>query len=205
MAGVKVGWIGTGVMGRWMAGHVLSAGYPLSVNNIPKERTEPLTQAGAVFKSPREIAEQCDIVFTMVGFHHELKQLVLGNEGILNYMKQGSILVDHTTSSPTLSVEISEVAKSKGIYSYDAPVSGGDQGAKDGKLAIFVGGSTEKFNSIQSILTKYGANVQHVGGPGEGQHSKLTNQIALVGVLIGMVESFVYAHRAGLDLVKMAD
>lgn len=192
-------------MGRWMAGHVLSAGHSLSVNNIPKEATAPLVSSGAIFKTPIEIAQSCDIVFTMVGFPHELRELVLGPSGFLRHMPENTILVDHTTSSPSLSVEIAQAANEFGVKTLDAPVSGGDQGARDGKLAIFVGGEPATYNKVETILKLYGANVQVIGGHGDGQHTKLTNQIALTGVLVGMVEAFMYASKAGLDLAKVAN
>jgi len=202
---MKVGWIGTGVMGRWMAEHVLKAGHTLSVNNIPKERTDVLTQQGATFKSVPDLAKSCDVVFTMVGFPHELESLYFSPEGLLANMKPGSLIVDHTTSSPSLAVRISEAASKKSLTAIDAPVSGGDEGARLGKLAIMVGGDKEGYNRAKPLMDKYGATVRLMGAAGVGQHTKLTNQIMLTGNLIGMVEGYLYASKAGLDIAQMVE
>jgi 3-hydroxyisobutyrate dehydrogenase len=202
---MKVGWIGTGVMGRWMAEHVLKAGHTLSVNNIPKDRTDPLVQQGASFRSVPDLAKSSDVIFTMVGFPHELESLYFGNDGLFAHARPGTLLVDHTTSSPSLSVRIHEEASKKGLGAIDAPVSGGDQGARLGKLAIMVGGDQSSFERAKPIMEKYGAAVRLMGGPGVGQHTKLTNQIVLTGNLIGMVEGFLYARKAGLDIEQMIE
>ena len=140
MSGLAIGWIGTGVMGGAMASHVLGAGFNLSVNNIPPAHADPLVAKGATFKTPKQIAESCDMVFTMVGFPHDLESIVFGDDGLLKHMKEGSYLVDHTTSRPSLAQEIYKQAKQKGIKSVDAPVTGGDFGARAGTLLIFAGG-----------------------------------------------------------------
>ncbi|OMJ79555.1 hypothetical protein SteCoe_20407 [Stentor coeruleus] len=202
---MKLGWIGTGVMGRWMAEHLLKAGNKLHVNNIPKERTDVLVQQGAVFSSVPEMARSCDVVFTMVGFPQELEALYFGKEGLFANMRPGSLLVDHTTSSPSLAVRISEEAAKKSLTAIDAPVSGGDEGARLGKLAIMCGGDKAGFERAKPLMEKYGANVRLMGKAGVGQHTKLTNQIVLTGNLVGMVEGFLYAHKAGLDLHQMVE
>ncbi|CAG9313756.1 unnamed protein product [Blepharisma stoltei] len=205
MSASRIGWIGTGVMGRWMAERLIRAGHNLSVNNIPRERTEPLLQLGAKFQSVQEIGQSCDVVFTMVGFPHELNELILSPSGLLKSMKPGSLLVDHTTSSPHLATIIAAEASKVGITSVDAPVSGGDEGAKNGRLAIMVGGEKSGFERAKPLMDNYGINIRHMGKAGVGQHTKLTNQIVLAGNMIGMVEGMMYGWRAGLDVDQMID
>lgn len=202
---MKLGWIGTGVMGRWMAEHLLKAGNKLSVNNIPKERTDVLVQQGAKFESVADMSKSCDIVFTMVGFPHELEALYFEKNGIFDNARPGTLLVDHTTSSPSLSVKISEEALKRNLIAIDAPVSGGDEGARLGKLAVMVGGDRKGFEKAKPFMEKYGANVRLMGKAGVGQHTKLTNQIVLTGNLVGMVEGFMYAFKAGLDIEQMIE
>jgi 3-hydroxyisobutyrate dehydrogenase len=202
---MKVGWIGTGVMGRWMAEHLLRSGYKLSVNNIPREKADVLVSQGASFESVASLANSCEVIFTMVGFPHELESVYFGKDGLLENANAGTLLVDHTTSSPSLAVKISEEAAKKALTAMDAPVSGGDEGARLGKLAIMVGGDAKGFEKAKPLMEKYGTNVRLMGKPGVGQNTKLTNQIVLTGNLVGMVEGFLYAYKAGLDLEQMVE
>ena len=202
---MKLGWIGTGVMGRWMAEHLVKAGNKLAVNNIPRERTDVLVQQGAKFESVPEMAKSCDIIFTMVGFPHELEALYFNNDGLFQNARPGTLLVDHTTSSPSLSVRISEEAAKRSLVAIDAPVSGGDEGARLGKLAVMVGGDKSGFEKAKPFMEKYGSNVRLMGAAGVGQHTKLTNQIVLTGNLVGLVEGFMYGFKAGLDIPQMIE
>ena len=202
---LRVGWIGTGVMGRWMAGHVLKAGYPLTVNNIPKERAQPLLDEGAKFLSIPELVQNSDVVVTMVGFPHELEEVIFSDQGVLKHINSGTYLIDHTTSSPSLSMKIAEEAAKKGVEAIDAPVSGGDAGAKAGQLAIMCGGNKQAFQKIKPIMEHYGSNVRLLGTAGVGQHSKLSNQIVLAGNMIGMVEGLLYGYKAGIDMEQLVD
>ncbi|CAG9327418.1 unnamed protein product [Blepharisma stoltei] len=203
MAGLRIGWVGTGVMGRSMAEHLIRAGYSLSVYNRTPAKADSLTSQGAKFASIKEIAETCQVVFTMVGYPRDVEEVILSQGGLLESLQPGSLLVDHTSSSPGLAIRIAEAARAKNIEVVDAPVSGGDVGAREGKLAIMCGGSADGFSRAREIMKTYGANIEHMGAPGAGQHTKLTNQIILTGNMIGMVEGLVYAYKAGLDLNQM--
>lgn len=200
---LRIGWIGTGVMGRSMAEHLIRNGFSLSIYNRTHAKAETLISQGAQFASIREIAESCHVVFTMVGYPQDVDDVILGENGVLNSLQPGSLLVDHTSSSPGLAVRIAEAAKLKNIETVDAPVSGGDVGAREGKLAIMCGATSEGFNRAKEIMKYYGANIEHMGHAGAGQHTKLTNQIILTGNMIGMVEGLIYAYKSGLDLNQM--
>ena len=202
MAG-RVGWIGTGVMGRYMAEHLIKAGYNLAVYNRTRSKAEALESLGAEFLPIKDLASSCDIVFTMVGYPNDVEEVILGREGVLESLKPGSLIVDHTSSSPGLAMRIAEEALKKNCLVVDAPVSGGDVGAKEGRLAIMCGGKQEAFDRAQELMKHYGATIELMGPPGAGQHTKLTNQIILTGNMIGMVEGLLYAHKAGLELNQM--
>ena len=205
MAGLKVGWIGTGVMGKSMAEHLMNAGYKLAVFNRTQEKAQALVEKGAEFLSVSDIGRTCQVVFSMVGYPHDVEDVILGPSGLFKSMQPGSLFVDHTSSSPDLATRIYEEGRRLGIACLDAPVSGGDVGARTGKLAVMVGGDADAVTRSMEFLSKYGANIQHMGGAGMGQHTKLTNQIILAGNMIGMVEGLVYSHKAGLDLMKMIE
>ena len=202
----KIGWIGTGVMGKSMCMHILKNGYPVSVYNRTKEQADDLCHQGAVWcASPGDVAARSEIVFTMVGEPPDVAQVILGKGGILERIQRGSVLVDMTTSEPSLARRIDEEAKSKSVSSLDAPVSGGDVGAREGTLAIMVGGDEAAFRRVMPVFELMGKNVAHMGGPGMGQHTKMSNQILIASTMVGVVESLLYAHRAGLDPGSVID
>ncbi|MGV8080177.1 MAG: NAD(P)-dependent oxidoreductase [Syntrophales bacterium] len=197
----KIGWIGTGVMGRSMALHVLKGGHPVSVFNRSREKADELCREGAVWSNTLgEVAARSDIVFTMVGEPSDVEAVILGKEGVLAGTRPGSVIVDMTTSEPSLARRIYEEAKAKSVFSLDAPVSGGDIGAREGTLAIMAGGDEEAFRRVLPVFEKMGGNIVLMGGPGMGQHTKMSNQILVASTMIGVVEALLYARRAGLDL-----
>lgn len=206
MNGMKIGWIGVGVMGRSMCGHLMEAGCAARVYNRTAEKCAPLAEKGAlVCKSPAEVAAENDVIFSIVGFPCDVEQVLLGEDGVLAHARPGSVVVDMTTSEPSLAVRVFETAKARGIAALDAPVSGGDLGAREATLAIMVGGEAEAFERVRPLLEKMGKNVRLMGGPGAGQHTKMCNQILIAGTMIGVVESLLYAQRAGMDLDAVID
>lgn len=206
MPNVKVGWIGTGVMGRSMCGHLLRAGCAVTLYTRSRDKAAALLEAGASWQGcPTDVAQRSDVVFTMVGFPADVEQVYLAPDGILNGAKSGAIVCDMTTSEPSLAVRIHAEAARKGIASIDAPVSGGDVGAREAKLAIMVGGEKQAFERILPLLQKMGETISLMGGPGAGQHTKMANQIVITGNMIGMVEALLYTQKAGLGLEAMID
>ena len=200
----KIGWIGTGVMGRWMCQHLMDSGYSATVHNRTKERAQPLLDAGAAWAdSSREVAAASDIIFTIVGFPPDVRDVYLGENGILKGTKSGSIIVDMTTTEPSLAKEIYDQAGAQGIASVDAPVSGGDVGAREARLSIMVGGDEDAVKSVMPLFEAMGKSIVHQGGAGAGQHTKMCNQIVVAGTMIGVCESLLYGHKAGLDLETM--
>ena len=196
-----IGWIGTGVMGRWMCQHLLDRGYPVVVYSRTPEKAEPLLTAGASWaESPAEVARQADIVFTMVGFPQDVKDVYLGKQGILSGARNGLIAVDMTTTEPRLAKEIYAAAAPQGVHTVDAPVSGGDVGARNAQLSIMVGGDADIVQKIMPLLEIMGKQIVHQGPAGAGQHTKMCNQIVIAGTMIGVCESLLYGYRAGLDL-----
>jgi 3-hydroxyisobutyrate dehydrogenase len=197
----RIGWIGTGVMGRWMCQHCISKGYKATVYNRSKEKAQPLLEAGAQWAdTPKKVAESADIIFAIVGFPPDVREVFLGQNGALAGSKAGNILVDMTTSDPSLAVEIHQAAKAKGVGSVDAPVSGGDVGAKEARLSIMVGGDKDAVAAVQPLLECMGKTIVHQGGAGAGQHTKMVNQILIASNMIGVCEALLYGHKAGLDL-----
>ncbi|MCP5520371.1 MAG: NAD(P)-dependent oxidoreductase [Verrucomicrobiales bacterium] len=197
----RLGWIGTGVMGAPMAGHLLKQGWALTVSSRTRSKAEPLLAAGARWAgSPAEVAAQSDIVFSMVGFPEDVASVYFGPDGLLAQATSGSILVDLTTTRPALACEIARVALDKGIHTIDAPVSGGDVGARNATLTIMVGGDEAAVETVTPLLGILGKNIVHQGPAGAGQHAKMCNQITIAGTMIGVCESLIYGHRAGLDL-----
>lgn len=195
-----IGFIGTGVMGSSMASHILEAGYKVLVYNRTKSRAEALIEKGAIWKdSVKELSKECDIIITIVGYPKDVEETYLEEGGIINNAKPGTYVIDMTTSKPNLAKIIYEKAKEKGIYSLDAPVSGGDIGAKNGTLTIMVGGAPEVFEKMKPILELMGKNILLQGAAGAGQHTKMCNQIAIASNMIGVCEAMVYAKSAGLD------
>ena len=202
----NIGWIGTGVMGLSMCGHLMKAGHRLTVFNRSREKADVLLEKGAAWAdTPKEVARASDIVFTMVGFPDDVREVVLGEAGVLAGAKSGDTLVDMTTSSPELASTIHEAALGKGVDSLDAPVSGGDIGAREATLAIMVGGEQKVFDSILPLFEIMGKTISLMGAPGAGQHTKMTNQILIAGTMIGVVESLLYASRAGMDAHQVID
>jgi 3-hydroxyisobutyrate dehydrogenase len=196
----RIGWIGTGVMGRWMCQHLVTKGYQATVYNRSKEKAQPLLEAGAAWAdTPRKVAERADVIFAIVGFPPDVREVFLGEQGALAGSKAGNILVDMTTSEPSLAVEISQVAQKKGVQSVDAPVSGGDVGAKNAALSIMVGGDSAAVDAVRPLLECMGKTIVHQGGPGAGQHTKMVNQILIASNMIGVCEALLYAYKAGLN------
>src|SRR5438874_9967623 len=166
----RVGWIGTGVMGRWMCQHLVSKGYKATVFNRSKDKAGPLLELGAAWAdSPQQLAQNADVVFAIVGFPKDVREVFLGSKGALAGAKPGTVLVDMTTSEPSLAREIYDAAKAKGVHSVDAPVSGGDVGAKNAALSIMVGGDKEVVEAIKPLFESMGKTIIHQGGPGAGQ------------------------------------
>jgi 3-hydroxyisobutyrate dehydrogenase len=199
-----VAFIGLGMMGAHMAGHILSAGHPLHVHNRTRAKADPLIARGAVWHNhPGDAAAAAKIVISIVGLPQDVEQIYLGDSGIVTRSKPGTILIDMTTSSPSLAVRIAAAAKAGGLDALDAPVSGGDIGARDAKLSIMVGGSESAFEAVLPILQLMGTNIRRQGGPGAGQHTKLANQIVIAGTMLGVAEGLVYAKQAGLDPHKV--
>ncbi len=201
-----LGWIGTGVMGRWMCQHLLDKGYRIVVSSRTQAKAEPLVTAGATWAAtPAEVARQADIVFTMVGFPADVKEVYLGDQGILSGGREGLITVDMTTTKPSLAQEIAAAADPLGVRTVDAPVSGGDVGARNAQLSIMVGGDADTVQTVLPLLEIMGRQIVHQGPVGSGQHTKMCNQIVIAGTMIGVCESLVYGYRAGLDLEKVLE
>ena len=204
--GTPVGWVGSGVMGTSMCGHLIDAGHTVSVHTRTKARAQPLLEAGASWAAtPAEAARGADVVFTMVGTPADVREVVLGDDGVLSAMSAGTVLVDMTTSEPSLAVEIAEAAATAGVSSVDAPVSGGDVGARNATLSIMAGGDADAIDNVHPLLSLMGGSIVHQGGPGTGQHTKVVNQILVGGVLAGMSEGLLYAERMGLDTQQVLE
>ena len=202
----RIGWIGTGVMGASMCGHLLAKGHPVAVSTRTKSKAENLVEKGAVWAAtPRAVAEQSDVVFTIVGFPADVREVYFGSSGLLSAARAGQVFVDMTTTEPTLAKEIYESAKAKGASGVDAPVSGGDVGAKNATLSIMIGGDLSTVDSLMPMFEAMGKRILYQGGPGAGQHTKMCNQIVIAGSMIGVCESLVYGHKAGLSLETMLD
>ena len=202
----QIGWIGTGVMGSPMAGHLIDAGYQVDVFNRTRERAASVIEQGARWRdSPSEVAAEADVVFTMIGYPADVRQTVLGEGRLLEAMRPGSLLIDMTTSEPSLAVEIHAAAKARQIESLDAPVSGGDVGARNATLVIMVGGDASAFARARPLFEVLGKTITHSGEAGAGQHTKMMNQIAIASGMIGLCEALLYAHRAGLDVERALD
>ena len=196
----RIGWIGTGVMGRHMCGHLVDAGYATTVYTRTREKAQDLLDKGAAWAaSPKAIAEASDVIFTIVGFPHDVRGVTLGEDGVLAGCSAGNIIVDMTTSEPSLAVSIAEAAAARGVASVDAPVSGGDVGARNAALSIMVGGDEDAVNSVMPCLEAMGKTIVRQGGPGAGQHTKMVNQTLICTTMVGVCEALLYAHRAGLD------
>lgn len=197
----KIGWIGTGVMGSSMVGHLIDAGFSATVYTRTKEKAADLIAKGAAWAdSPKAVAEASDVVFSIVGFPSDVREVMLGENGALAGASEGNVLVDMTTSEPSLAVEIADAAKEKGVSSVDAPVSGGDVGAKNGTLSIMIGGEKDVVDALQPCWDAMGKTIVYQGPAGAGQHTKMVNQTLIATNMIGVCEALLYGHKAGLDL-----
>lgn len=197
----RVGFIGLGIMGASMAGHLQAAGYTLHVHNRTQAKAAALVEAGAVWHdTPGGVAANADVVITMVGYPHDVEVTYLGPQGIIESAAPGSLLIDMTTSSPALAIRIAAAAAAKGIGVLDAPVSGGDVGARNATLAIMVGGAPDDFAAAQPLFDLMGKSIALLGPAGAGQHTKMVNQIVIAGTIMGVSEALNYAGQAGLDL-----
>ncbi len=197
----RLGWIGSGVMGASMCGRLLRAGFAASVFNRTRAKAEPLLAAGARWAdSPQAVAAAADVTFTMVGYPADVRQVILGPDGVLAGCKPGDVIVDMTTSEPSLAVEIAAAAAERQVYAVDAPVSGGDVGAREGRLSIMIGGDAAVAEALQPCWQALGKTFLRQGPPGAGQHAKMVNQVLIAGNMIGVCEGLLYAYKAGLDL-----
>jgi len=197
----RIGWIGTGVMGAAMCRHLLDAGFSVTVYSRTRAKANALLERGAQWAgNPAAVAGQSDVVFSIVGFPADVREVVLGEQGILAGAREGSIIVDMTTSEPALAVEIAAAADSRGVASIDAPVSGGDIGARNAALSFMIGGPEEAVRALQPCWEAMGKTIVHQGGPGAGQHTKMVNQVLIASNMIGVCEALLYGYRAGLDL-----
>jgi 3-hydroxyisobutyrate dehydrogenase len=195
-----VGFIGIGVMGKSMAEHLLAAGYSLIVYTRTEEKAEELVKKGAIWaNNSMEVAKNANVIMTMVGYPSDVEEIYFGEHGLIKNGQKGSYLIDFTTSAPSIAVRIYTAAKEKGLHAIDAPVSGGDIGAREAKLSIMAGGDKEVFDAIHPLLTLLGTNIVYQGKAGAGQHTKMCNQIAIASNMIGVCEALVYAENAGLD------
>lgn len=197
----RIGWIGTGVMGASMCGHLVAKGFQVTLFTRSRDKAESLLEKGASWAdSPRAVAEKSDVIFSIVGFPSDVRGVMLGEEGALSGSTEGTTLVDMTTSEPSLAVEIYEAAREKGVHSVDAPVSGGDVGATNGTLSIMIGGDQEVVEALEPCWDAMGQTIVYQGAAGAGQHTKMVNQTLIATNMIGVCEALLYAHQAGLDL-----
>ena len=197
---LRVGWIGTGVMGAPMCGHLMAAGHSATVYNRTKEKASKLLEAGAKWAdTPADVARNSDVIFSIVGFPADVRETYLGKNGVCAALQKGQIVVDMTTSPPTLAREIAEAVAQKGAVSLDAPVSGGQGGAEGARLTIMVGGDLTAYEKVLPLFQKMGKLVTRLGGPGCGQHCKLVNQILIAGHMLALAESLTYAKNCGID------
>ncbi len=200
----SIGWIGTGIMGAPMAMHLVKAGYRVSVYTRSRKKAEKLLAAGCKwYDSPSELAAQCNLVFTMVGYPRDVEQVYFGENGILKTLRRDSVVIDMTTTLPDLAVRIDEACRKAGAHAIDAPVSGGQLGAQNGTLSVMIGGEKEIVEQLRPILGVFSGNMVYQGPAGAGQHTKMCNQITIAGTMIGVCEALVYGRKAGLDLSTM--
>lgn len=202
----SIGWVGIGVMGRSMCGHLLRSGHSVKVHTRTKSSAEAILAEGAVWcDRPGDVARDAEFVFTIVGYPADVRAVYLGEGGIMDQVAPGSVVVDMTTSEPSLAMEIHGEGQGRGIFALDAPVSGGDLGARNASLAIMVGGDHAAFDRALPLFACMGQNIRLMGGPGAGQHTKMSNQILIAGTMVGVVESLLYAERAGLGMDAVID
>ncbi|MFS0874411.1 NAD(P)-dependent oxidoreductase [Solibacillus isronensis] len=197
----KIGFIGTGVMGASIVMHLLNAGHDVTIYTRTKSKAADLIAAGAKWaETPAQASIEQDIIFTMVGYPKDVEEVYIGENGIFSAAKQGAIVIDMTTSEPTLAKKLYHEASERGLHSLDAPVSGGDIGAKNGTLSLMVGGDRDVFEKMQPTFELFGQNIIYQGVAGSGQHTKMCNQIAIASGMIGVCESMAYGLKAGLTM-----
>lgn len=202
----RIGWIGTGVMGSPMCGHLLAKGYSTLVYSRTKSKTDALVAKGATWcDSPTKLVDESDVVITIVGFPEDVRDVYLGKGAVVARARAGMLLIDMSTSGPMLADEIATAAFANGAYSLDAPVSGGDVGAREARLSIMVGGDPAAFQAALPIFETLGTTIRHQGPPGAGQHTKMVNQMLIATNMIGVCESLLYAHKAGLNPAKVIE
>ncbi len=202
----KIGFIGLGVMGKSMAGHILDAGYELYVYNRTRAKADELVSRGAVWcSSPAELASKSDIIITIVGYPEDVRQVYLGENGIAGAISEGKIAIDMTTTRPSLMLEIDSVLREKKAFFADAPVSGGDKGAREASLSVMAGCDEEVFRLIRPVLSVMGKSISWCGPVSMGQQTKMCNQIVIAGTMIGVSEALVYAAKCGLDVEAMVN
>ena len=203
-ASSRIGFVGLGVMGRSMARHLLEAGHQLTVYNRTRSRAEEIVRAGAGWAdSAGAAARDADIVITMVGYPHDVEEVYFGERGIIANAHAGALLIDMTTSTPALAQRVAEAAEARGLQALDAPVSGGDIGAREARLTIMAGGASEAFERALPVFQVMGKTINLMGGPGAGQHTKMCNQIAIAAGMLGVCEALAYAQGAGIDQSAM--
>ncbi|MCT7549013.1 NAD(P)-dependent oxidoreductase [Aliarcobacter butzleri] len=202
----KIAFIGVGVMGKFMVSNLLKNGFEVSIYARNKAKVEDSIKEGAIFcETIKECVQNKDVIITIVGYPKDVEEVYLSQEGIINSASQNSYLIDMTTTTPTLSVKIHEEAKKKNLKALDAPVSGGDIGAKNATLSIMVGGKKEDFEACKKLFEAMGKTIVYAGNAGSGQHTKMANQIAIAGVMAGVSEAIAYGKKMGLDIPTMLD
>jgi 3-hydroxyisobutyrate dehydrogenase len=200
----RIGWIGTGVMGASMCGHLVDAGYEITVHSRTRAKAEPLLERGATWSDDvAGVATASDVVFTIVGFPEDVHEVLLGDGGVVEHLTPGGVVVDMTSSRPSLAIAVADAAAARGAHALDAPVSGGDVGARNGTLSIMVGGPSDVFDAVRPCFDAMGSTVVLQGGAGAGQHTKLVNQTLVAGNIVAVCEALLYAERAGLDLEQV--
>ena len=200
----KIGWIGTGVMGKSMCSQLMQAGYTCYLFNRTKSKTDELVRKGAIWlDTPREICQYADIIFTMVGFPEDVNMVYYDMDGLFEGIDEGKVLVDMTTTKPSLAEQIAADALEKNAFAIDAPVSGGDVGARNGTLSIMIGGDKKIVDEMMPLFQCMGKNIIYQGEAGKGQHTKMTNQVTIAGTMIGVCEALLYGYKAGLNLETM--
>jgi 3-hydroxyisobutyrate dehydrogenase len=203
---MNIGFIGLGVMGRSMARHLRGAGHAMNIYNRTKSRADEIISLGAEWRnSPAEVAASSDVVITMVGYPRDVEEVYFGQDGILDQVRKGTLLIDMTTSTPKLAQSIYDAARERGAAALDAPVSGGDIGAREARLTIMVGGEQAAFDRAKPVFEKMGRTITLLGGAGAGQHTKMCNQIAIASGMLGVCEALAYAEGAGLDQTLMSE
>lgn len=203
---IHVGWIGTGVMGSSMCGHLIRAGYRVTAYNRSSEKLFKVKELGAsAADDVAQLASTCDVVFSIVGFPSDVRQVYLGPNGLVNHASPGSILVDMTTSQPSLAVEIAKAASARGLHALDAPVSGGDIGAREARLSIMVGGDESTFQKVLPLFECMGKTILLQGASGAGQHTKMVNQTLIAANMVGVCEALLYAYKSGLNIERVLE